>query len=680
MGSYGKWKKIVSVGDMIPDFVIDTKNSVLGKACDLAKMANNEIESKRNSLANVYNDMNNIIGKTKDAVDQVRLITEKIQSITDQIESSGIYVNTIKGDDRDNFITQMTSALGKLEEEHGVKSAQSLNAIVMLTSGVEGNDALTGLKGLIPGLSSHRLHFNIREYKDKIDEDTGEIIETRTKEHLEDVNGKKIYYDKNNKYTTSSTRIEIEINDDGEEIEKIVNNEEVMIDKYLCEDAVVILTHIPDSNGSVTMSEQQASTAKIEKSIVEKDGIRYYKYGTAILGVEPGNYDYKIMKDGYISQEGKVTVGNGDKSISDIVIEPGIDDPSKINEFTIRFIVSADGKSCENATVLFNGEEKITGKDGIAKFNVERLKRLNIKLNYSIYKERYEVEHGTLDIDSNKVEHIRLKRKSLDHILPEITDVKFIIIDEKTNSPISGASILFDGKKTLTDDMGEAIFSVIKPGMNLSEINLNYTIQKHGYEIINDLVIVNSIDENKEIAIKLQQDKENVNVKFTINNESNKPISNASILFDGEEKVTNSRGIVEFNIAKQLNQHEINLNYTIKREDYETAHGLVAISAIDKNKEININLQRNNENVKVKFTINNESNKSINNALILFNGEEKLTNSEGIAEFYITKKPYQQEVNFNYIVKSDGYELEYDIITISGKNKNKTIRLKSIAK
>ncbi len=155
----------------------------------------------------------------------------------------------------------------------------------------------------------------------------------------------------------------------------------------------------------------------------------------------------------------------------------------------------------------------------------------------------------------------------------ETYTVKFDITDAKTGENIDDAVVSLDDK---TNEPGDYIFDGIKPG------TYDYIVEAEGY--ITEEGEVEVIDE--DITVEVEMEPEVYTVTFMVeDSETEEPIVNAIVTFDGEEYITDNDGI-----AVIENVYPSAYDYTVEKEGYITVEGEVEVEE-DTNVSITMELE-----------------------------------------------------------------------------------------
>ena len=152
--------------------------------------------------------------------------------------------------------------------------------------------------------------------------------------------------------------------------------------------------------------------------------------------------------------------------------------------------------------------------------------------------------------------------------IPNVSDynLSLSVLDESDN-PIKGATVTLDGTSKTSDSNGIVTFS--KPDGSY-DYNVTYT----GYDTIYDTILVDGNDVS--IDLSMTQLITTYNINFTINDSSDKPIENAIITLDGEDKNTDGNGMATF--SKQDGTY----NYSITASDYvDITNSSLTVSGAD---------------------------------------------------------------------------------------------------
>jgi len=138
----------------------------------------------------------------------------------------------------------------------------------------------------------------------------------------------------------------------------------------------------------------------------------------------------------------------------------------------------------------------------------------------------------------------------------ETYTVTFEIIDAKTGENIDNAVVTLDHK---TNEPGDYVFDNILPG------NYEYIVEAEGY--LTEEGEVEVID--ADVTVEVEMEPEVYTVTFMVkDSETEDPIVNATVTFDGEEYMTDNAGMVMIEDV-----YPSVYDYTVEKEGYITVEG-----------------------------------------------------------------------------------------------------------
>ncbi|OFX88084.1 MAG: hypothetical protein A2W99_10955 [Bacteroidetes bacterium GWF2_33_16] len=247
------------------------------------------------------------------------------------------------------------------------------------------------------------------------------------------------------------------------------------------------------------------------------------------------------------------------------VVKPGWKaEITRIDLFSVKFIVTTAGIPVENALVKFNSQEKYTNAIGEVIFD-----EVNggSQLPYEIRKTGYNNVFGNIDVTSNITKEISL-----------VEGVVYYTIDfTVTNgtNPISGATILFDNMEGQTDTSGKYSFDSIA-----YELNKKFTVSKEKY-----LPYIDSIDVDTNYSIHVVLVLETYTVTFQVTSNANSgPLEGVNISFNTQEQITNTNGVAIFIQVEPKS----GINYTLTKSGFVDLLGNVDI--VSENKILNLTM------------------------------------------------------------------------------------------
>ncbi len=302
----------------------------------------------------------------------------------------------------------------------------------------------------------------------------------------------------------------------------------------------------PAETYTVTFEITDAKTGEdIDNAVVTLDDKTNEPGDYIFYNILPGNYEYIVEAEGYITVEGEVKVVDADVTV-EVEMEPEV--------YTVTFIVE-DSKTEEpivNATVTFDGEEYMTDNDGITE--IEDV--YPSVYDYTVEKEGYITVEGEVEvIDADVTVEVEME--------PEVYTVTFMVEDSETKEPIANATITFDDEEYMTDNDGTAVIEDVYPSV------YDYMVEKEGYVSIEGEVEVVDAD----VTVEVEMEPEVYTVTFMVkDSETEDPIVNATVTFDGEEYLTDNDGM-----AVIEDVYPGIYEYSVKKEEYFTYEGEVEV-------------------------------------------------------------------------------------------------------
>lgn len=298
--------------------------------------------------------------------------------------------------------------------------------------------------------------------------------------------------------------------------------------------------------------------------------------------------------------------------------------------YTIEFVISFGGLNIEGAEIQFQGQTIYTDTEGSASFDVAS----GNHFDYLIYAEGYYDANGKISVTSDVVEPI---------ILELIPDVLFTVKDNN-NLALENVAISFNTTTILTDSDGNANFVDIE-----SNNYITYSANLENYLSITDSIFMTNEDTTVNLIMN-----ELVNINVSVKDADGIAILGAKVSINELEQYTNNTGLTTF-----TNLTLGTYAFSVEKDDYYLYEDSILISDSNINETVILNLMK----FDVKFDItSNEA--PIENALVLFNGETKATNEQGIVEFSNTPigKYYAYSINKNgYLLEEGSIDVLSDI-------------------
>lgn len=267
-------------------------------------------------------------------------------------------------------------------------------------------------------------------------------------------------------------------------------------------------------------------------------------------GVFAGNnLPYTVSKAGYQNTNGTLNVVNSNVNETVSIY---------IATFNILFTVTDGTTPVEGATVICDGVSQYTALDGKTTFD----NKANGTYNFTVNKSGYYESTGTVTVSGGNT------NKSV--LLSIITyNVEFAVKEGTT--PITNATVTFNGSSLNTNSSGIATFANVAPGVGKA-----YSVQKYGYFTQSGSLDVDG-NESQEILLSVAYYDVTFNVSDGTNN-----IENAKVTFNGLDQYTNTSGSTTFVNVSVGNA----LPYTVVKAGFDTL--ISSVNVIDQNVTENV--------------------------------------------------------------------------------------------
>ncbi|MGE0089988.1 MAG: C25 family cysteine peptidase, partial [Bacteroidales bacterium] len=301
---------------------------------------------------------------------------------------------------------------------------------------------------------------------------------------------------------------------------------------------------------------------------------------------------------------------------------------SSIKTHSYSLLVTNNNGPMQGASVTLNDDIITTLADGIATFeNVPEGINIPLKVTAIGF--------------SDHIQTINLFENSSDTVLLNIAkhNITFKLFD-KTDQSIIDGEITFNGI-SLSTIQGQAIFNDVEYALDKE-----YIISSYGYNLYTD-----TLDVTEDITKQILLEPLRYDVTFVVNG-SEGLVENALINFNNEDKLTNSNGEAVFNDVP----HNSNYPYLIRKPDYENY-----LDTIDVYSDVteNVTLAPGTAIYQVSLSVTDETN-PIEAAVILFDGQEKSTDTEGNCIF----DSIEYGLNKKYTITKDKYYQYTDSIDV----------------
>lgn len=315
-----------------------------------------------------------------------------------------------------------------------------------------------------------------------------------------------------------------------------VNNEEVDVNITMSKISYLLTFSVSDDSTPI-------QDAMIE---VDSDTIFTDPEGLAAIFLIPGTYHYVISASGYC--ENVV----GDVTITDdaVIVPVAMTDSGN----AVTFIVTHEGIAIDSAEIVIGGQKIYTNEEGIVSICLANgLYAYRVKADgYNIFFVR------ELIVDNEDIVlEIELEKRAY--------DVNFIVQDD--SEPVAGAVISIDDQQLIADAGGKA-------NIRLIDGDYPYTVFAPGYEpILDGLVSVRG--ERVDEAVVLTPKPSTVVFNVTVSH-GTAPISDATILINGETLITGSAGTASIGLFMG------SYPYSVTAADYiDIVDGTLTVIGVD---------------------------------------------------------------------------------------------------
>ena len=276
--------------------------------------------------------------------------------------------------------------------------------------------------------------------------------------------------------------------------------------------------------------------------------------GEATIDLPDGTYSYSVTASGYQSTSGNVSVSGSDVTVN-VGLEPELPDEYTVT-FTVTDAITADPIS--GANVSIDGNNLTTNSSGEATIDLP-----DGTYSYTITAAGYQNSSGNVTVSGANVN----VDVSLD---PMEYTVTFIVTDESSGDPVSGASVEIDGNILTTDASGQA-------AIDLPNGTYSYTVTAPGYQTAAGSITVSGSSVTEDVVLQLME----YTVTFLVTDISTSdPIENAEIDIDGELLTTNASGEAFIDLVNGT------YAYTVTAAGYETVDDDVLVDGDDVTEEV----------------------------------------------------------------------------------------------
>lgn len=223
-------------------------------------------------------------------------------------------------------------------------------------------------------------------------------------------------------------------------------------------------------------------------------------------------------------------------------------------ECTVSFkVMDAEGEPVAEATVNFQGEDKVTDENGNATFTGKGWE--GKKLAWSAYKE-FAFAEGEADLTEG------IETSVVVTLEAPLCTVAFKVVDEE-GEPVADAYVTFQNDTRNTDENGSVSFA----GHGWEGQVLPYSISKEYSYVEGTVDFTETVEANVAVVLEAPV----CTAEFKVIDEAGEPVAEAVVTFQKEEKTTDANGSVTFTGKGWAGQE---LGYTAYK-DYLFAEGKV---------------------------------------------------------------------------------------------------------
>ena len=274
--------------------------------------------------------------------------------------------------------------------------------------------------------------------------------------------------------------------------------------------------------------------------------------------------------------------------------------------------------------------------------NLEKVSNTKYMLNATIKK-------VGIYSDSNTVLHVVLTQETLDYTwnLGELDQVKFVATGMFPN--FEGTTLEFVGDSVATASV---------------ELEIDPFLPKSNYKVI---AFVQSVDGYLILNGDILSIPVNKSVEFTVVNREYDPVEGAAISTNGETKVTDAEGNVNFYILSNMGE----LEYTVSNDGFDEATGYFNM---DTAKTVLVELIRTdiNSHVQIKSQVYPNPTNSNVNIVADINSNVQIMNSVGVVVYEYKQQQYSQSIDLSV------YENGIYFISLNSNTDNKVFRIVKI--
>ena len=345
--------------------------------------------------------------------------------------------------------------------------------------------------------------------------------------------------------------------------------------------------------------------------------------GTTSFNSFPGTYSYTVEYDNYITKTSSVIVS--DNTFIEVELEP-------VPYYNITFRVRDGVNPVQGVSIVVTGEDineqtGSTNSQGVA----TGFQLPEGTYHYLATKEDWETQEDDFTIYNNAVIDIQLQS------IPRY-NITFTV--RNNGLPLSGANISFNGITLQTTTTGTATFTE-------SNGVYDWIVSKSEFIEQSGKITVNNADLNKYVDLVQTE----YNITFTVHNERDLPLSNATVTVGSESIQTNRQGVAIFQRISG------SYNYTVSADGYYLQQGLIIVNSQSANVSTTLNPMT--YNVTFIVQINGQP---VSNQAVVLDGDTLYTNSRGTVVFDKTSG------NYDWKIERDGYQTQEGSVVVTNQS------------
>ena len=199
-------------------------------------------------------------------------------------------------------------------------------------------------------------------------------------------------------------------------------------------------------------------------------------------------------------------------------------------------------------------------------------------------------------------------------------------------TPIVGAQVEFNQNTLSTNSSGVATFTGVLRGNAKT-----YVVSKNGFYNSDGTIDVKYVNVNQNVSLAAI----NYSVTFSVNDGEN-PIEGATVSINSQQITTNQEGIATISLPNG------NYSFTVSKLGYHDYSSNLVVNGEDVNQAITL-IEETEPLYTVKFEVTSGENKVVG-AVVEFNGNQEITDSNGEAEFINIPQG-----TYSYVITAEDY-------------------------